>query len=215
MARYGISPENALGISMPVLRKLARETGKNHRLALELWESGIHEARILACLVDESKLATEVQLEKWLRETDSWDVCDQCCLNLIAKVPFAYDKAHEWSERPEEFVKRAAFSLIACLAVGDKKAGDAAFLEFLPVIKRESGDERNYVWKAVNWALRQIGKRNLALNAAAIITAQEIIVMPSKSARWIASDALRELRSDAVQRRLREKEQGKHEKLPE
>jgi 3-methyladenine DNA glycosylase AlkD len=206
MARFGIKTEFVLGISMRTLRKIARETGKCHQLALELWASGIHEARILAGLVDEPELVTGAQMDEWAREFDSWDVCDQCCLNLFAKTLFAFDKVIEWSNRPEEFVKRAAFSLIACLAVNDKKANDAAFLAFLPIIKREANDERNFVKKAVNWALRQIGKRNLALNERAIATAKEIASMPSKSARWIAADALRELTGEVVQGRLREKE---------
>jgi 3-methyladenine DNA glycosylase AlkD len=206
MARYGISPQNALGISTPTLRKLAKEIGKNHLLALELWESGIHEARSLACLVDDPGLVTEEQIEKWVRETDSWDICDGCCLNLFVKLPYAYDKVREWSASPREFTKRAAFSLIACLAVNDKKAPDPVFLELLPIIKREATDERNFVRKSVNWALRQIGKRDLALNAAAIATARQIGVIPSKTARWVANDALRELKSEEVQARLKEKE---------
>lgn len=205
MARFGIKSQNTLGISVVTLRMMAKETGKNHLLALELWESGIHEARILACFVDEPELAIGAQMDKWARESGSWDICDGCCLNLFLRTPFAYDKVTEWSARPEEFVKRAAFSLMAGLAVHDKKADDAAFTAFLPVIKREANDERNYVRKAVNWALRQIGKRNLALNGAAIATAKEIAAMPSKSSRWIAADALRELTSKAVQTRLREK----------
>lgn len=205
MARFGIKSQNTLGISVPTLRRIAKETGKNHLVALELWESGIHEARLLACFVDEPESVTGAQMDKWARESGSWDICDGCCLNLFVRTPFAYDKVMEWSARPEEFVKRAAFSLMACLAVNDKKADNAAFLAFLPVVKREAGDERNYVRKAVNWALRQIGKRNLALNKQAIATAKEITSMPSKSARWIAADALRELTGEAVQKRLNEK----------
>ncbi len=224
MARFGIEANNTLGVSMPVLRKMAKEIGKHHLLALELWESQIHEARILASLVDEPGLVTENQMEKWVKEFDSWDICDQCCMNLFAKTPFAYEKVKEWSTRPDVFVKRAAFALMACLAWNDKKANNAALLEFLPIIKRESNDDRNFVKKSVNWALRQVGKRNLTLNAAAIATAKEIAAMYSespphlsplprgerktgaKSARWIASDALRELNSEAVQTRLRDKE---------
>jgi 3-methyladenine DNA glycosylase AlkD len=202
MARFGINAQNTLGISVVTLRKIARENGKNHRLALQLWESGIHEARLLAGLLAEPELTTEAQTENWVRDFATWDICDQTCLNLFRRANFAYRKVMEWSERPEEFVKRAAFSLIACLAVNDKKAADAAFIVFFPVIKREADDERNYVKKAVNWALRQVGKRNPALNGAAILTAREIALMPSKSARWIAADALRELTGTAVQNRL-------------
>lgn len=190
---------------MPVLRQMAKEIGKHHLLALELWQSKVHEARILASLVDEPGLVTEGQMEKWVNEFDSWDVCDQFCMNLFAKTPFAYDKVKEWSTRPDVFVKRAAFALIACLAWNDKKADNTALLEFLPIIKRESNDDRNFVKKSVNWALRQIGKRNLALNEVAIATSREIAAMPSKSARWIANDALRELTGEAVQTRLRDK----------
>lgn len=203
MARFGIPVGNALGgISTPVLKKLAREMGKNHRLARGLWKSGIHEARHLAALVDDPVQVTEAQMERWARDFDSWDVVDGCCLYLFVKTPYAYRKALEWSSRNAEFVKRAAFTLMAVLAVHDKKAADVKFLRFLPIIKRESTDKRNFVKKAVNWALRQIGKRNVKLNRAAIKTAQEIRLIDSRSAKWIAADALRELTSEAVQTRL-------------
>jgi 3-methyladenine DNA glycosylase AlkD len=205
MARFGIRVETALGgISVPALRKLAREIGKDHRLAQELWSSGIHEARHLAAMVDEPARVTEAQMERWVKEFDSWDVCDGCCLNLFHKTPFAFRKAMEWSRRKEEFVKRSAFSLMAVLAVHDKKLSDRKFESLLSIIKRESNDGRNFVKKSVNWALRQIGKRNLSLNRAAIETTLEIRQLDSSSARWIAADALRELKSDAVQKRLRQ-----------
>jgi len=202
MARFGINPENTLGIQVYKLRKLARKTGRNHELALLLWSSGVHEARMLATMVEEPALVTERQVEEWVRDLDSWDVCDQCCGDLFVRLPFAHEKALEWSRRKEEFVKRAGFSLMARLAVRDKKAGDAMFLKFLPVIKREATDERNYVKKAVNWALRQIGKRNRRLNRAAVKTAKEISKIDSKSARWIAADALRELTGEYVKKKL-------------
>jgi len=206
MARFGIRVDKAYGgISTPALKKLGREVGKNHELAQELWKSGIHEARHLAALIDEPARVTEAQMERWAKQFDSWDVCDGCCLNLFVNTPFAHRQAIEWSRRKEEFVKRAAFALMAVLAVHDKKAGDEKFLRFLPIVKRESTDQRNFVKKAVNWALRQIGKRNLRLNRAAIRTAEEIRELDSPSARWIAADALRELRSEAVQKRLRQK----------
>lgn len=205
MARFGIKDANVLGISVEPLRKIARETGKDHKVALELWDSGIHEARILAFMVDEPGRVTPSQMDRWMEQAGSWDIVDGCCLYLFIYTPFAYDKIVEWSERPEEFVKRAAFTLIACLAVHDKKAADKIFFAFLPLIKREAIDERNFVRKAVNWALRQIGKRNIALNKAAIATAKEIAVMPSKSAQWIAADAIRELTGEAVQKRLGKK----------
>ncbi len=203
MARFGINPENTYGVSIPNLRKLARDIGVNHTLAQQLWESGIHEARILASMVDSPAMATEEQIERWVLDFDSWDVCDQCCLNLLKKTRFAYQKAVEWSANDKEFTKRAGFALMACLAVSDKQAGDQQFEQFLPLIKREAGDNRNFVKKAVTWALRQIGKRNLNLNKRAIETAEEVQGMDFKSARWIASDAIKELTSQAVQQRLR------------
>jgi 3-methyladenine DNA glycosylase AlkD len=204
MARFGICPNNTLGISVPVLRDIAREAGKDHQLVQELWASGIHEARLLACFVDKPELVTESQMEGWVKNFDSWDVCDLCCANLFDRTKFAHQKAAEWSGREEEFVKRAGFTLMAAIAVHDKKASDADFLKFLPIIKRESTDERNFAKKAVNWALRQIGKRNASLNKMAIKTAEEIQKIDSKSARWIAADALRELTGEAVQKKLKE-----------
>lgn len=205
MVRFGINPEKTYGVSIPILRKMAKEIGRSHPLAQQLWSSGVHEARILACLIDNPVMVTEEQMESWVNDFDSWDVCDQCCSNLFDKIESVHEKAAEWSERDEEFVKRAGFVLMAALAVHDKKAKDEEFLKFLPIIKRESSDNRNFVKKAVNWALRQIGKRNFNLNKMAIETSKEIQRMDSKSAKWIASDALRELTSDAIQKRLRSK----------
>lgn len=202
MARFGINPDNTYGVSIPTLRKMAKETGKDHFLAQELWASRIHEARILAGFVDDPKLVTAEQMENWVKDFDSWDICDQVCSNLFDRTPFAHKKAIEWSNREEEFVKRAGFVLMAALSVQDKRAVDDEFLIFLPIIKREATDERNYVKKAVNWALRQIGKRNSTLNKKAIETAKEIQKLDSKSARWIASDAVRELTSKSVQDKL-------------
>ena len=203
MARFGINAENTLGVSMPELRKLAKRIGTDHDLALPLFESGIHEARILASLVADPDAFTEEQAEPWVVRLDSWDVCDQFCMSLMWRTHFAYAKCYEWSERDEEFVKRAGFALMTKLSWSDKKATDETIAGFLPVIEREAGDERNFVKKAVNWALRQVGKRNLALNAKAIKTSRRLAAMESRSARWIASDALRELEGDAVQERLR------------
>jgi len=203
MARFGITAAKAFGWSTPALKKLAREIGKDHDLAQRLWSTQILEARMLAGLIDEKQKVSEQQMEDWAIDFDSWAVCDGTCLNLFRYTPFAYKKCREWSERHEEFVKRAAFALMACLTVSDKAANDRVFLRFLPLIKRQARDERNYVRKAVNWALRQIGKRNQRLNRAAIGAARDIHGLNSLSARWIASDALRELRSPAVQRRLK------------
>jgi 3-methyladenine DNA glycosylase AlkD len=190
---------------MPNVRKIAKEVGKDHALAEELWRSGVHEARIVACLVDDPKIVSEDQLDRWVGDFDSWDVCDQCCSNLFDKTEFAYDRAVHWANRDEEFVRRAGFVMMAALSVHDKKASDSRFLVFLPIIKSHSTDERNFVKKAVNWALRQIGKRNQNLNEAAIKTATEIKTIDSKGARWIASDALRELTSKPVQQKLMKK----------
>lgn len=203
MARLGISPKNTLGISIPALRKLAKEIGTDHALAQKLWASGIHEARILASIVGDPKQVPAQQMEKWVKDFDSWDVCDQCCSNLFDKTPFAFHKAIEWSKREEEFVKRAGFALMASLAIHDKRAEDARFLKFLALIKSGAGDDRNFVKKAVNWALRQIGKRNRRLHRSAIKTAEEIQRMESNSARWVATDALRELQGPAVKKRLK------------
>ena len=202
MLRFGISTDQALGVSVPDLRKVAKQEGKSHALALQLWKSGIHEARILASMVDDPKMVTEKQMEEWVEDFDSWDVCDQCCSNLFDKTPVAYAKAAVWSSRNEEFIKRAGFAMMAALAAHDKKAPNARFLEFLSIIERSSNDDRNFVKKAVNWALRGIGKRNVVLNKAAIRAAERISRVDSRSSRWIASDALRELTGRAVQERL-------------
>lgn len=203
MARFGINPENTYGISIPNLRKIAKQIGKNHSLAEQLWVSGIHEARILACMVDEPSMVSEAQMERWAKDFDSWDVCDQCCNKLFVRTELAYQKAIAWSRRSEEFVKRAGFVLMTQLAVHDKGADDRQFELFFKMIEKEAKDERNFVKKAVNWALRQIGKRNLNLNKRAIHVAEKINKLDSKAARWIASDALRELTDVRVQKRLR------------
>lgn len=206
MAKYGITPERTYGVSIPHLRKIAQEIGKDHGLARKLWESNIRETRILASMVDDPALATEEQLEKWVQEFDYWEICDQVCQNLFTYTKCAYQKAREWSGRDEEFVKRAGFALMAWLAFKDKKAKDEQFEKFLPIIRKESLDRRNLVKKAVNWALRQIGKRNLNLNTRAIETAKDIQKLDSKSAQWIATDAIRELTSEAIKKRLLKRE---------
>jgi len=203
MARFGINPTNTLGVSIPAIRELAKEAGSDHTLAQKLWTSRIHEARILASMIDDPKQVTETQMERWVKDFDSWDVCDQCCSNLFDKTTHAFLMARSWSSRNEEFVKRAAFALMAALAVHDKNSTNAQFQSFLPIIERESTDERNFVRKANNWALRQIGKRNMQLNRLALKTARQIQKKDSKSARWIASDAIRELTSASVQKKLR------------
>jgi len=205
MARFAMTTEQRLGVSVPDMRKIAKETGKDHKLALELWRTGIPEARIVAAMIDDHERLTEDQMEDWVKDINSWDVCDLVCMNLFEKTPLAWRKILDWSGRDEEFVKRTAFALAACLAWHDKKAEDERFIKLFPVIRRGATDERNFVKKAVNWALRNIGKRNCNLNRAAVKGAKEIRRVDSRSARWIASDALRELESEAVQKRLRKK----------
>jgi len=202
MARFGINPKNNLGISIYKLRPLAKEIGRNHDRSLELWNSGIHDARLLAVFVEDPKKITSEQMDSWAEDFDSWDVCDQACTSLFDQNPISWKKVFEWAERDEEFVKRGAFSIIAGLSVHDKKASDEDFEKFLPIIKKHSIDERNYVKKAINWALRNIGKRNLNLNKKAIKTAEEIKKIDSKSARWIANDAIRELTSEKIRKRF-------------
>lgn len=205
MARFGINPKNTFGVPVPALRAIAKEAGRDHGLALELWRSGCHEARIIAPLVDEPERVTERQMERWVRDFDSWDICDLCCNNLFRKTEFAHAKAQEWCTRDEEFVRRAGFVMMAVLAVHDKGAPDSRFARYLTVIRKGATDERNFVKKAVNWALRQIGKRNLTLNRKAIVAAERIATLDSKAARWVAADALKELRGDRVQEKLRRK----------
>ncbi|MFC2017079.1 DNA alkylation repair protein [Chloroflexota bacterium] len=209
MARFGINPKNTFGVSVPNLRAIAKEAGKDHVLAQQLWASGIHEARILASMIDDPKMVTEEQMESWVKDFDFWDVCDQCCMNLFDKTSLAYRKAVEWSAKEEEFIKRASFAMMACLAWHDKNADDRQFEPFFSIMKREATDNRNFVKKAVNWALRQIGKRNLNLNGKAIENAREIQEIDSKSAKWVAADAIRELTSQAVLERLQAKNHQK------
>ncbi|TMI06596.1 DNA alkylation repair protein [Candidatus Bathyarchaeota archaeon] len=203
MARFGIQSSNSFGVSVPKLRTLAREIGRDHLLASQLWETRLHDARLLATMIDDPRQVTVAQMEKWVRDFDSWDVVDGCCGNLFDKTPFAVSRAREWCRREAEYEKRAGFVLMAELAVHDKKATDQVFLDFLPLIIGGASDKRNFVKKAVNWSLRQIGKRNLKLNKAAAKTALKIRKMESGSAKWVASDALRELKSPQVQERLR------------
>ena len=193
MSRFGINVERALGIKVTDLRKLARRVERSHDLALELWDTGIHEARLLATMVDQPAEVTKDQMESWAAGFDSWDMVDQACNNLFRKTPFAHTKAVEWSLRDEEFVKRAGFTLMAVLAVHDRDSDDGVFAGYLDQLVKGSSDERNFVKKAVNWALRQIGKRNLSLWKKAMETVSRVGLMDSKSTRWIASDAKREL----------------------
>ena len=205
MAYFGVNVPKAHGISAPALHALAKRIGRDHRLALDLWATRIHESRILATLIGESEKVTAAEMDRWARDFDSWDVVDAACCYLYAHAKPAWSKATAWSRRREEFVKRASFSLIAYLSYKDKTAADERFVRFLRLIEREAHDERNFVKKAVNWALRNIGKRNVRLNREAIRCAERIRRRGSRAARWVAADALRELKSEAVQTRLRRK----------
>jgi len=206
MARFGMATEGRLGLAIPTLRALARQIGRHHALALQLWDTGIPDAQILAAMVAEPARFTSTQMDAWARTMGSWDVCDQACNNAFGASPLAWKKVVQWAGRREEFVRRSAFSLLATLATHDKQADDARFVDALALIEAAADDERNFVKKAVNWALRGIGKRNAALNAAAIGCAQRLQRSGSRSARWIAADALRELGSAAVQDRLSQRQ---------
>ena len=195
MKRFGIEVSKCFGISMPLLKEMAKTLGKNHEVAIALWETGYREARHLAVLISDSKQLTKVQMNSWVKDFDSWDICDGTCLHLFRKHPDAFDIAFDWVESEETFIRRAGLVLIATLAVHDKKRDDSDFLLFFPVLIKFSTDERNFVKKAVNWTIRQIGKRSKFLNTEAIELAYKIKEQDSKSARWIASDAIRELES--------------------
>jgi 3-methyladenine DNA glycosylase AlkD len=205
MARFAIVGDQRMGVSVPDMRKIAKSVGKNHQLALDLWDTGVPEGMIVAGMIAEPDKLTEQQMEDWVVDINSWDICDQVCMNLFEKTPLAEKKIFEWSTREGEFVKRTSYALIACLAWHDKQAVDERFINYFPLIVAGSTDERNFVKKAVNWALRNIGKRNQNLNKQAIRVAHQIHEIDSKSARWIASNALRELESEKVQLRLSKK----------
>jgi 3-methyladenine DNA glycosylase AlkD len=218
MERYGINVENAYGVSVYELRRIAKRLGTDHELALALWATGNHEARLLACFVDDPAAVTEAQLESWAGDFDSWDICDQATTSLFDLTKHAWLKAAEWAKREEEWVKRGGFALMAGLSVHDRTAADPAFRMFFPLIEQGAFDHRNFVRKAVNWALRNIGKRNRNLNESAVACAKKILAAANRSAggerggdpgarsaRWVASDALRELVSDKVQARLKGK----------
>jgi 3-methyladenine DNA glycosylase AlkD len=202
MARYGIDVSHAVGVTIPVLRGIARETGTDHDLALGLWRTEVHEARILASMVDDPALVGVRQMDAWARDFDSWDLCDQVCGNLFDRTARAMDRIPVWAGRRETFVRRAAFATMAGITVHRRDVSDDHLRSFLPLIEAAADDDRNYVRKAVSWALRQIGKRNLVLNADAVATAERIRERGTRSARWIASDVQRELTNDAVRARL-------------
>ncbi|OGU54190.1 MAG: DNA alkylation repair protein [Ignavibacteria bacterium RBG_13_36_8] len=205
MKRYGINPENAIGVSVPNLRKVAKQIGKNHKLAHDLFATGIHDAMLLTALTAEKEKVTPKEMDAWVKAFYSWDLVDGFCNNLFVYTPYAYDKAIEWSSKRPEYIKRAGFVMMAVSAVHRKDWDDKKFISFFTILKREAAEERNFVKKALNWALRQIGKHNINLNKKTILLAEEIKTMDSRSARWIANDALRELKSPQVQKRLKEK----------
>lgn len=202
MARFGIRGACVLGVPVKTLRAIARDTGRSHALAEALWASGIHEARILASIVAEPKQVNLTQMERWVADLDSWDLCDQCCTNLWVRTPFARDQALMWSERPEEFVKRAGFVLMAQVAGKDKRAPAELLHHYLARAEREAHDERNFVKKAVNWAIREIGQRSAELNMAAVAVARHLKDSESRAARWVGGDALRELTSAKIAQRV-------------
>jgi len=209
MSHFGITTTKSFGVPTPVLKQFAREVKKQaevrHALAQELWETGIYDARAVAFLIDDPKQVTKKQMDAWAMDFDNWATVDGTCGYLFCLTPFAYEKAVEWAGKKPEFLKRAGFSLMAYLAVHDKKADDTELAAFLPLIEKHSDDDRNFVRKAVNWALRQIGKRNLELNKQALEAANRIKLQNTKPARWIAADAIRELTSQAVIERLEKK----------
>ena len=213
MARFKIDCENIYGISMPVLRNLSKKIGKNHKLALKLWNHGYHESRILAILIEDKDKVDEDQLEDWVNAFDTWDLCDQACINLFVNMPLAISKIPKWAKSGKEFVKRTAFSLIAVIAVHDKKSNNKYFEDFFPLIEEGSDDERNFVKKSVNWALRSIGKKNKYLNKRAIQVANDILEMENKAAVWIAKNAIKELESEEVQNRLKALKKNKSNKF--
>ena len=206
LARFGIDIQGRLGIPIPVLRKLAKTIGRDHDLASALWETAVPEAMLLATMVDDPARVTSQQMDTWVADIQSWDICDSVCGNLFDKTPYAWEKVPLWAADTREFVRRAGYVMIACLAWHDKNASDDDFTALFPLIKAGACDTRNFVRKAVSWAVRNIGKRSLALNTAAVSLSRDILAIDDKTARWIAKGALRELTSAKTLERLRVKE---------
>ncbi len=193
MARFGITANKAFGVSVGNIRKLAKELGRSHELAAELWETGWYEARMLSAFVDEPARVTPSQMDRWCRDFDNWGICDTLCFHLFDRTPHAWKKIEQWSDKRAEFVKRASFALLSSVALHDKKTGDEPFLESLPLIERAASDERNFVKKGVSWALRSVGRRNAALRKASIALSRRLVDSPDAAARWIGRDALKDL----------------------
>lgn len=208
MARYAIPADKAFGVSVGDLQQYAKKLGRSHELAAALWKSGWYEARILAAYLDEPERVTPAQMDGWCRDFDNWAICDTVCFALFDRTPHAWRKVKEWSGRRPEFAKRAAFALLWGLTVHDKQAEDNRFAHGLALIERAADDERNFVKKAVNMALRAIGKRNPALHTAAVALARRLADAHDVTARWIGTDALRELTSPAVSKRLAGRKRG-------
>ena len=207
--RFGLSGKEMLGVTVTDLRTIAKEVGPQHDIATQLWDTGVHEAKILATMLEDIRYVTDEQADQWLKQMDSWDLVDETCLNLFSKMPNPFRRARAWAEREKEFEKRAGFSLVACLAAFGKDQADQEFIDFLSQIKKASTDERNFVKKSVNWALRQIGKRNKKLHAKALATAKEIGEIDSPAAKWISSNAVKELERPDIIARIAEKEKNK------
>lgn len=202
MARFGINTERAFGVSMTSMKPLVRKYRRNHDLAAALWASGRHEARILAVLIDEPKRVTPEQMDEWVAAFDSWDLCDQACMKLFVRTPYVVEKVGQWAADEREYVRRAAFALIAGHAVHAKKEPPDVFLAFLPIIERYADDDRNFVKKAVNWALRQIGKRSPDLHPPALALAEKLAASDNRTRRWIGRDAVKELTDPAQLERI-------------
>jgi 3-methyladenine DNA glycosylase AlkD len=205
MLRYAIPNDQALGVRMGDIQKLGRQLGRDHALAQALWKTGVYEARMLCAYVDEPERVTAAQMDAWARDFDNWAICDTLCFALWFRTPHAFGKIRQWATRREEFVKRAAFALLASVALKDREAGDARFRRCLHLIEKAAGDERNFVKKGVNWALRGVGERNLALHADAVKLAAKLAEAPDAAPRWVGKDALRQLGTAAVKRRLARK----------
>jgi 3-methyladenine DNA glycosylase AlkD len=202
MARFGINTEKAFGVSMAAQRPLERKYRRNHDLATALWASGYHEARILAALIEDPKVVTPKQMDAWVADFNSWDLCDQACMKVFAKTPYVAEKVAKWAKDKREFVRRAAFATIAGYTVAAKAAPDSDFVRWLPLIEKYATDERNFVRKAVNWALRQIGKRSPSLHGPALALAEKLAASDDRTARWIGKDAVRELNDPAQLARI-------------
>jgi 3-methyladenine DNA glycosylase AlkD len=202
MLRFGIPNDNALGVPVGQMQKLAKEVGRNHKLAEALWQTGIYEGRMMAALVDEPELVTPTQMDRWCKDFDNWGIVDTVCFKLFDETPHAWKKVEQWSRRKEEFQKRAAFALLACLGVHDKQATNEQFLRCLPLIEKASTDERNFVKKGVSWALRVVGRRNIELNKACTELATRLANTSNSTARSLGKEALREFRGAVVKKRL-------------